>query len=116
MERTLTAAEISAYLEQHPDVGVEVARTARLAGPWEGEWRYVYGGPWRHHLAWACPAYQDSKDIGERKPHRWSWGVSLPAAVPGTSNVLGHGECDTREQARAAADALLRERSYGLAE
>lgn len=111
-----SAEDIRIYLEHHPDVALEVMRTVRIAGPWDFAWRYVYAGASgaRQPIAWAEPAWQSPQDIAERKPRRWSWGVEVPGRA-GQGCIAAHGECDTQEEARAAADAVLREQGYGLA-
>lgn len=60
---------------------------------------------------WDCAAH-----TWRTRDGRVFWCACLPNDSEGPSSDLGHGYCDTIEQAQAAADGVLRAAGYGFDE
>lgn len=90
-----TAADLVAWLREHPAVAVEVRRTLPVADPWEKD------GAW-----WQRDSGVDDAAalIFEPEPGRWSWTAYLDLE-PDARDVSGHAW--TLDDAKAAADAAL---------
>jgi hypothetical protein len=92
------AADLVAWLQERPDLAVEVVGRLRVAGPWErvgARWSRVGTGASVRERAGA-----------------WRW---EHAYFEGRRRGLDVGDCPTREAAQAAADAALVAAGWALA-